>query len=63
MLIASFFVYSGKLYGDEMFVEERHRHRYEVSSAHTFCAQNLKLKQIMFLLVGMICFKANERFK
>lgn len=56
-----FVVYSGKLYGDEMFVEERHRHRYEVSFANVFCAQKLKLKQIVFLLVDMILLKANGR--
>lgn len=32
-----------------MFVEERHRHRYEVSTANGLCAQNLKLKQTVSL--------------
>lgn len=42
-----------------MFVEERHRHRYEVSIASVGCTQKLELKQITFLLVGMILLKAN----
>jgi len=54
-------VYLGKLYGDEVFVEERHRHRYEVNTANVLGAQKLKLKQILFLLVDTILLKANGR--
>ncbi|PKU40239.1 hypothetical protein llap_9454 [Limosa lapponica baueri] len=33
-----------KLYGDEMFVEERHRHRYEVNPELTHCFEEKGLK-------------------